>query len=149
MTELERHEAVAILLDLSLGEFAVADVPFGKNVVHLGYFGMELHPFLGVVLHELAMLHFLCDNEAGAYLRKFPSFKIVEIAPGQELRTVRHFMVVGLFAEDVLLLQGIALAKSLRHVGKHILKVQVPLRIRTKLLHGVGHFKDDGRLAFR
>ncbi len=56
-------------------------------------------------------------------------------------------MVVGLLAEDVLLLQGIALAKGLHHVGEHILKEHVLLRIGAELLHGVGYLENNRRLA--
>ena len=62
MTELERHETVAVFFHFFLGEFVVADVALGQDVIHLRYFGMELHPFLGVVLHELAVNHFLRDD---------------------------------------------------------------------------------------
>ena len=148
MTELERHKTVAVFLHLFLGEFPVADVALGQDVIHLRYFGMEFHPFLRVILHELAVNHFLRNYQVGAYLRKLTSFKIVEVATGQELRIFRHLMVVGLLAEDVLLLQGIALAKGLHHIGKHILKEKVLSGIGTQLLDRVGHFEDDGRLAF-
>ena len=57
-------------------------------------------------------------------------------------------MVVGLLAENVLLLQGIALAECLHHVGEHILKEKVLSGIGTELLYRVGHFKDYGGLAF-
>ena len=126
----------------------VADITLGQDVIHLRYFGMELHPFLRVVLHELAVNHLLRDNQVGAYLRKLTPFKIVEVTFGQELRILRHLMVVGLLAEDVLLLQGIALAKGLHHIGKHILKEKVLSGIGTELLNRVGHLKDDGRFPF-
>lgn len=145
--ETEHHEAVAVFVDLFLGEPAVADVFLPEDVVHLVYFYMEVQPFLGVVLHELAALCLLCDDEVGAYLRELPSLKVAEVAFGQELRVFRHVVVVSLLAEDVLLLQGISLAECLYHTRKHVLKVQILFRIRTELLHGVGHLEDDRRLA--
>ena len=78
---------------------------------------MEVQPRLRVVLHELAALRFLRHDQIRAYLRELPSFEIIEIAPGQEFRIFRHVVVVGLLAEDVLLLQGIALAEGLHHIG--------------------------------
>ena len=91
---------------------------------------MELRPLLRVVLHELAALRLLRDDKAGAYLGELPSLEVAEIAPRQELRIFRHVMVVGLPAEDVLFLQGVALAECLHEVGEHVLEAQVLLRIR-------------------
>ena len=143
MPELERHEAVAILVDLLLGQQAVPDMLLGKHVVHLGDLGMEVQPFLGVILHKLAALRLLRDYQIGAYLRELPSLKVVEVAPGQELGIFRYLMVVALLAKDVLLLQGIAFPKRLQHTAQHLLKAYVLLRIRTQLLYGIGHFKND------
>lgn len=98
------------------------DVLLLQDVGHLTDLGVEVLPFLRVVLHELAVLRLLRDNKVGAYLRELPSLEVTEIAPVQELRVFRHVVVVGLLAEDVLLLQGIALAERLRHIGKHVLE---------------------------
>ena len=141
--ELERHEAVAILVDLLLGQQAVPDMLLGKHVVHLGDLGMEVQPFLGVILHKLAALRLLRDYQIGAYLRELSSLEVVEVAPGQELGIFRYLMVVALLAEDVLLLQRIAFPKRLQHAAQHLLKAHVLLRVRTQLLYGIGHFKND------
>nr|WP_234152744.1 hypothetical protein [Bacteroides xylanisolvens] len=145
--ELERHEAVAILVDLLLGQQAVPDMLLGEHVIHLGDLGMEVQPFLGVILHKLAALRLLRDYQIGAYLRELSSLEVVEVAPGQELGIFRYLMVVALLAEDVLLLQGIAFPKRLQHTAQHLLKAHVLLRIRTQLLYGIGHFKNDGRFS--
>ena len=63
----------------------------------------------------------------------------------QELRILRHLMVVGLLAEHVLFLQGITLAERLYHIGEHILKEHVLLRIGTKLLHGIDYLENNRR----
>ena len=145
MPELEGHEAVAILIDFRLTEFPVLDVLLLEDVAHLGNLGMEVQPFLRVVLHELAALHLLREDKVGTYLRKFSSLKVTEVAFGQELRILRHLMVVGLLAEHVLFLQGIALTERLYHVGEHILKEHVLLRIGTELLHGIGYLENNRR----
>ena len=145
MPELEGHEAVAVLVDLFLGQFPVLDVLLLEDVAHFGNLGMEVQPLLRVVLHKLATLSFLREDKVGTYLRKFSSLKVAEIAFGQELRILRHLMVVGLLAEHVLFLQGIALAKGLHHVGEHILKKHVLLRIGTELLHGIGYLENNRR----
>ena len=91
---------------------------------------MELHPFLRVVLHELAALRLLRNDEVRAYFGELPSLEVAEVAPCKELRILRHVVVVGLPAEDVLLLQGVALAERLHEVGEHVLEAQVLLRVR-------------------
>ena len=130
MAEAEGHEAVAVFVHLLLGQSSVADVPLAQDVLRLGHLGMELRPFLRVVLHELAALRLLRDDKVGAYLGELPSLEVAEVAPRQELRILRHIVMVGLSAEDVLLLQGVTLAKCLHEVGEHILEAQVLLRVR-------------------
>ena len=129
MPEVERHEAVAVLVDFLFIELAVPDVFLREDVVHLGHLGVEVQPFLGVVLHELVALCLLRDNQVSPYFRKLPSLKVLEVAPCQERRVFRHFMVVGLLAEDVLFLQGVALPKRLHDIGKHVLEELVLFRI--------------------
>ena len=145
MPELEGHEAVAILIDFLLGQLSVLDVLLLEDVAHLGNLGMEVQPPLRVVLNELAALCLLREDKVGTYLRKFSSLKVTEVAFGQELRILRHLMVVGLLAEHVLFLQGITLAERLHHVGEHILKKHVLLRIGTELLHGIGYLENNRR----
>ena len=107
MPELEGHKAVAILIDFLFTEFAMLDVLLLEDVAHFGNLGMEVQPFLRVVLNELAALCLLREDKVGTYLRKFSSLKVTEVAFGQELRILRHLMVVGLLAKHVLFLQGI------------------------------------------
>ena len=108
----------------------MADVFLVQDVLRLAYLGMELRPHLRVVLHELAALRLLSNDKVGAYFGELPSLKVSEIAPRQELRILRHVVVVGLFAEDVLLLQGVAFAERLHEVGEYVLEPQVLLRVR-------------------
>ena len=145
MPELEGHEAVAILIDFLLGQLSVLDVLLLEDVAHLENLGMEVQPFLRVVLNELTPLCLLREDKVGTYLRKFSSLKVTEVAFGQELRILRHLMVVGLLAEHILFLQGIALAERLHHVGEYILKKHVLLRIGTELLHGIGYLENNRR----
>ena len=147
MTETERHEAVAVLVDLRLVEFAVLYALLLQDVIHFGHFGMEVQPPLRVVLHELAAPCLLRYDKEGAYLGELPSLEVPEIAFRQELRIFGYLVPVALLAENVLLLQGIALPKCLHHARKHVLKTQVLLCVRTQLLHGVGHLEYDRRLA--
>ena len=148
VTELKSHEAVAVFVDLFLGQHPVPDMLLAENVGNLVDLGVEVQPLLRVVLHELAVLCLLRQDKESPYLRKFSSLKVAEVASCQKFRILRHLVVIGLFAEDILFLQGISLAKSLYDGGEHILKAQVLLRICTELLHGIGHFKDYGRFAF-
>ena len=130
MAEAEGHEAVAVFVHLVPCQPPVADVPLAQDVLRLGHLGMELRPLLRVVLHELAALRLLRDDKVGAYFGELPSLEVAEVAPRQELRILRHVVVVGLSAEDVLLLQGVALAECLYEVGEHVLEAQVLLRVR-------------------
>lgn len=75
MPELESHEAVAILIDFLFTEFAMLDVLLLEDVAHFGNLGMEVQPFLRVVLNELAALCLLRNDKVGTYLRKFSSPK--------------------------------------------------------------------------
>ena len=145
MPELEGHEAVAILVHLFLGQLPMLDILLLENVAHFGNLGMEVQPSLRVVLNELAVLCLLRKDKVGTYLRKFSSLKVTEVAFGQELCILRHLMVVGLLAEHVLFLQGITLAERLYHIGEHILKEHVLLRIGTKLLHGIDYLENNRR----
>ena len=145
MPELESHEAVAILVHLFLGQLPMLDILLLEDVAHFGNLGMEVQPSLRVVLNELAALCLLREDKVGTYLRKFSSLKVTEVAFGQELCILRHLMVVGLLAEHVLFLQGITLAERLYHIGEHILKEHVLLRIGTKLLHGIDYLENNRR----
>ena len=131
MAEAESHETVAVFVNFVLCQPPVADVLLAQDVLRLAYLGMELRPYLRVVLHELAALRLLGDDKVRAYFGELPSLKVAEIAPRQELRILRHVVVVGLFAEDVLLLQtGVAFAERLHEVGEYVLEPQVLLRVR-------------------
>ena len=145
MPELESHEAVAVFVHLFLGQLPVLDILLLEDVAHFGNLGMEVQPFLRVVLHELTPLCLLREDKVGTNLRKFSSLKVTEVAFGQELRILRHLMVVGLLAEHVLFLQGITLAERLYHIGEHILKKHVLFRIGTELLHGIGYLENNRR----
>ena len=82
MPELEGHEAVAILIDFLLGQLSVLDVLLLEDVAHLENLGMEVQPFLRVVLNELTPLCLLREDKVGTYLRKFSSLKVTEVAFG-------------------------------------------------------------------
>ena len=90
---------------------------------------MEIKPFLRVVLNELASLSLLCYYKVCAYLGKFPSLEVSEIASGKKFRILRHIVTVGLAAEYILLLQGVTLTESLHDICKHVLKQGVLLGV--------------------
>jgi len=69
---LQRSQAVAVLVNLCLRELPVAYVFLGEYVIYLCRLVVEVHPFLWVVLHELAALRLLRDDEEGAYLGVLP-----------------------------------------------------------------------------
>ena len=108
---------------------------------------MEIKPFLRVVLNELASLSLLRYYKVCAYLGKFPSLEVSEIASGKKFRILRHIVTVGLAAEYILLLQGVTLTESLHDIGKHVLKQGVLFGIGAELLHRIPHFKNDRRLT--
>ncbi len=116
MSELKRHEPVAVFVDLRFGELAVADTFLGQDVVDLGDFRVEVKPFLRVVLHELASLSLLGYDKVGVYLGKFSSLKVFEVASCKKLGILRHTVMVGLLAQNILLLEGVALAESLHYI---------------------------------
>ena len=86
---------------------------------------MEVLPSFDIVFHEGIVRRFLCDNEEGAYVGIFPSLEVVEIAFGEELLFSLRLMVILLLAENVLLLQSIALAERLDDVGQYVLEESV------------------------
>ena len=104
MSELESHEPVAVFVDLRLGQFAVTDSFLCKYVVYFGDLRVEIEPFLRVILNELAFLCLLSDNKVCAYLGKFSSLEVFEVASRKELSVLRHIVSVRLLAEYVLLL---------------------------------------------
>ena len=78
---------------------------------------MEIEPSLRVILDELASLSLLGEDKKSPYLCKFPSLKVSEIASCQELRIIRHVMVICLSAQNILLLQCISLTDGLKDIG--------------------------------
>ena len=104
---------------------------------------MEVLPSFDIVFHEGIVRRFLCDNEEGAYVGIFPSLEVVEIAFGQKLLFAFCLMVILLFAENVLFLQGIALAECLDDVGQYVLKEPILVGICTILLHRILYLKKD------
>ncbi len=94
MPEPECHEAVAILIDLRLAEFAVLYALLLQDVIHLGNLRMEVQPPLRVVLHELAALRFLRHDQIRAYLGELPSLEVPEIAFRKEFRIFGHLVAV-------------------------------------------------------
>ena len=65
---------------------------------------MEIEPSFRVILDELASLGLLGEDKKSPYLCEFPSLEVSEITPCQELRIVRHVMVICLSAHNILLL---------------------------------------------
>ena len=78
---------------------------------------MEIEPSLRVILDELASLGLLGEDKKSPYLCEFPSLEVSEITPCQELRIVRHVMVICLSAHNILLLQCISLTDGLKDIG--------------------------------
>ena len=78
---------------------------------------MEIEPSLRVILDELASLSLLSEDKKSPYLCKFPSLEVSEIASCQELRIIRHVMVICLSAHNILLLQCISLTDGLKDIG--------------------------------
>ena len=78
---------------------------------------MEIEPSLRVVLDELVLLCLLGENKKSPYLCKLPSLEVSEIASCQELRIIRHVMVICLSAHNLLLLQCISLTDGLKDIG--------------------------------
>jgi hypothetical protein len=108
---------------------------------------MEVLPSFDIVFHEGIVSTFLRNNEEGAYVGIFPSLEVVEIAFGEELLFSLRLMVILLLAEDVLLLQGIALAECLDDVGQYVLEETIQVGIGTILLYGILYLEEYGRIA--
>ena len=78
---------------------------------------MEVEPSLRVILDELASLSLLSEDKKSPYLCELPSLEVPEITSCQELRIIRHVMVICLSAQNILLLQCISLTDSLKDIG--------------------------------
>lgn len=78
---------------------------------------MEIEPSLRVILDELASLGLLGEDKKSPYLCELPSLEVPEIAPCQELRIIRHVMMICLSAHNILLLQCISLTDGLKNIG--------------------------------
>ena len=92
------------------------DTLLRQNIVHLLNPGMEVEPFLWVILYELVLLCLLGDDKKSPYLCELPSLEVSEIASCQELRIIRHVMMICLSAQNILLLQCISLTDSLKDI---------------------------------
>ena len=145
--EVEGHEAVEVLVDLVLGEFAVPDAALFEDVHDLADLGMEVEPCLGVVLHEGRLDGLLRDDEVGAYLGIGSTIEVAEVAAREELHFVRDVVVVALAAQHVLLLHGIALTERLDDVVQHVGVDDILHGISGILLNGVLDLDDDGGIA--
>lgn len=139
MPEMESHEAVEIFIYLPFIQLLVPDAFVAENVIDFGDLGVEVEPFLRVVLYELSFLGLLCDYEIGGYLGKLASREVCEIAPGQELRSVGYLVAVFLSAEYVLFLECVPLAESLHYIGEDILKEHVLFGVGAEPEHRVHH----------
>ena len=145
--EVERHEAVEVLVDLVLRELAVPDAALLEDVHDLAHLRMEVEPGLGVVLHEGGLHRLLGDDEVGADLGIGAAVEVAEVAAREELHVIGDGMVVALTAEDVLFLQGVAFAEGLDDIVQHVGIGDILHGIGGILLHGVLYLDDDGRIA--
>ena len=118
-----------------------------EDVSYLAHLYMKVHPSLRIVFDERTVRTFLRDDEKGADVCVFPPLEVVEIAHGEKLHTVCYLMMILLFTEHILLLQGISFAQCLYDIGHHILKQGIQSGIRTVLLHGILYLEDDGTFA--
>ena len=118
-----------------------------QNVLYLLHFVIELCPFLGVIGNEGALSGFLGDNDKGTDFGIGSALIVLEIALGQKLHIRGDVMVIGLSAEDVLLLQGIAFTKGLEDMIQHVHKGIVLVCIGAVLLHGVLYLEDRTAVA--
>ena len=113
-----------------------------QNVLYLLHFVIELCPFLGVIGNKGALSGFLGDNDKGTDFGIGSALIVLKITLGQKLHIRGNVMVVGLSAEDVLLLQGIAFTKGLEDMIQNVHKGIVLVCIGTVLLHGVLYLED-------
>ena len=136
-----------VFVNLLLIQLAVSDTFLMKDVCHFCDLHMKVPPSFGIVFHEGVARTFLGNDKKCAYVSVFPPLKVVEVAFSQELLIAFYLMVIFLLAEDVLLLEGIALAERLDDIGQHILKEPILVSICTILLHRVFYLKENRRIA--
>jgi len=148
LLELERHEAMKVLVNLRLAQLTVHNTFLLQDVGYLGHLYMEVLPSFSIVFHEGIVRTFLRDDEKGAYVGIRPSLEVVEVTFGEELLFSLRLMVIFLLAENILFLQGIPLAERLDDVGQYVLKEPILVGIGTILLHGILNLKEDRWVAF-
>ena len=141
--ELEGHETVKVLIHLIPAQFMIPHIPFLQDVHDLTDLHMELSPHLRVIFDEGTLGCLLRNNNIGLYLCVRTALEVSEIGLHQIGHVFRQLMVIELLAEDILLLERIALAQSLDDIVQHIRKVHVLFRIGTVLLDGVLYLDDN------
>ena len=132
-----------IFFYLLLIQLAMGDTFLLQDVGYLRHLHMEVLPSFSIVFHEGIVRTLLGNDEEGANIGIRPSLEVVEIAFGQKLLFAFCLMVILLFAENVLFLQGIALAECLDDVGQYVLKEPILVGICTILLHRILYLKKD------
>ena len=119
------------------------DIPFLQDIYDLADLHMELCPHFRVILDESTLYSLLRYNNIGLYLCVWTALEVPEIGLHQIGHVLSQLMMVELLAEDVLLLERIALAQSLDDIVQHVRKDHVLLRVGTVLLDGVLYPDDD------
>ena len=143
--EVHGEVAVNILARLIFSEQSGAYASVLELVKHLACLHHEVPPATRVVGEKLALLVLLRDDKIGGRVGVFTPFEILEVTVRKEL-SLNVFRVVEAAArEDVLLLDGIALAERLDDGCQQCGELIVGIGVGRVFLHRVLH-TDDRRV---
>ena len=132
---------------LDLGEDAERHLLASKDVMHLLHLGPEIRPFLGVELPVHGALDLLRNNHVRLLGHVLPAFKVGHVGPGKKFLAAGQRSPVFPAAEDVLLLERVALAERVDHALEYAAGIIVAARVGAELLHGVLHPDEDRVVA--
>ena len=145
--EVEGEVTVHVVTCFPLVEEPAGDARVLELVADLADLHHEVPPLAGVVGEELAAPTLLRDDEVGEGVGVLPAFEIAEVAVGEELAGAVPAAVEAAAAEDVLLVERVALAERLAQRGEEGCELVVRVDVRGVLLHGVLHREDGGVVA--
>ena len=130
---------------LHLAQERGIDARVAQLVFYLTYLYQEVLPSLFVIGEQVAFAVFLCHRQISTAVRVLPALEIAEVGFAQELMSACIGFFESLSCEDVLFVQGIALAECLGKGGEQPGVFVVAVNVGRKLLHWVLNTQ-DGRV---
>ena len=120
------------------------DTRIAQLVFHLAYLYQKVLPPLVIIGEQVALAVLLRHGQVGAAVGVLPSLEIAEIGFAQELVPAVACFLEALPGEDVLFVQGIALAKCLCQCGEQPGVLIIAVDVGGELLHRILDAQDGG-----